>query len=124
MQTQHAQAPLSAADGLVARLLLVTPRPTTRDTAPDQLLGFAVLVSGLRCILRYAILPFGLPLLGLAAGTARGITIVFDVIAVVATITSLRRLWAVQHPQRWRYLMIAVGVLAVTAMFLAIDAPR
>jgi hypothetical protein len=112
---------LGLADRFVARLLFVTPRPTTANPAPDQLLGFAVLVAGLRCILRYAVLPFGLPLLGMAAGDARAITLACDIVAVVAAITSLRRMWAVQSPQRWRYLMITCGVLAFAGLFLVID---
>jgi hypothetical protein len=112
---------LSFADRVVARLLFVRPNPPRTEAPPDQLLGLAVLVSGARCILQYAILPFGLPLLGLAVGAARGITVVLDVIAVIAAITSLRRMWAVQHPQRWRYLLIAVGVIVFAGVFIAID---
>jgi hypothetical protein len=109
------------ADQAVARLLCVRPKPRDPDAPADQLLGLAVLLSGVRCIIRYAILPFGLPLLGLAAGATRGISLAFDLIAVVAAITSLRRMWAIQHPQRWRYLLIAVGVLLVTTMFVFLD---
>jgi ABC-type iron transport system FetAB permease component len=113
---------LAVPDRVVARMLFVTPNPPRADAPPDQLLGFAVLVSGVRCIVQYAILPFGLPLLGLAVGAARGITLVLDVIAVIAAVTSLRRMWAVQHPQRWRYLLIAVGVIVFAGVFIAIDA--
>ena len=89
----HASADVAAAprlglaDRVVARLLFVTPRPTMGDPAPDQLLGFAVLIAGLRCILRYAVLPFGLPLLGMAAGDARAVTLACDIVAVVAAVT-------------------------------------
>jgi hypothetical protein len=112
---------LSVADRVLARLLFVKPNPPRADAPPDQLLGFAVLISGARCILQYAILPFGLPLLGLAVGAGRWITVVLDIIAVISAVISLRRMWSVQHPQRWRYLLIAVGVIVFAGVFIAID---
>lgn len=113
-----------ASDRWVDRVLFVTPRGDgaqpartvagrARREKPDPLLGVALLLTGVRCVLRYVVLPVGLPLLGLAPGVAGGISVVCDVAAVVLAVTSLRRLWAVRHPSRWRYFAGVCVALAV-----------
>lgn len=67
-----------------------------------------LLVAGLRCIVRYIVLPFVVPLLGVATGATLGIAtgvslgvlLLLDVIAVIAIVATLRRLWRPQHPRR------------------------
>ncbi len=76
-----------------------------------------LLLAGARCTLRYLVLPFMLPLLGVATGPTAGIVtgasfallLTLDVIAVVAVVATLRGLWRLQHPAagatcplRWR----------------------
>ena len=115
-----------AADRWVERVLFVRPRadaaqpgPTDRGRArrdkPDPVLGVALLLTGVRCVLRYVVLPVGLPLLGLAPGVAGGISLACDVAAVAIPVTSLRRLWAARHPFRWRYLAGVCAALALIA---------
>ena len=70
-----------------------------------------LLVSAVRCILRYVVLPFVLPLHGVATGAALGILLTVDVIAAIAIVATLRRLWRLQHPRRWQYLAVALAVL-------------
>ncbi len=59
---------------------------------------------------RYIVLPFVLPLWGIATGAALGILLTVDVIATIAIVATLRRLWRLQHPRRWQYLALAVLV--------------
>lgn len=114
------------ADRAVSRLLFVTTHPAGALGAPPagRLLGFAVFLSGARCILRYVMLPFGLPLVGIASSQWLGLTItlIVEAVAVIATVTSVRRLWAARHPERWRYLLVAVTVLVLSALFLVFTA--
>ena len=99
--------------------------PTTRATrTTDRLLGFALLVTAVRCTLRYVVLPFGLPLLGLAPGVATGITLVCDVLAAAIAVASLRRLWVTRHPTRWRYLALVCLVLLIVITLRVSDATR
>lgn len=81
---------------------------------PDPVLGVALLLTGVRCVLRYVVLPVGLPLLGLAPGVAGVVSLVCDVAAVALAVTSLRRLWTVRHAYRWRYLAgVCVGLALI-----------
>ena len=107
-------------DQAVARLLRVQPqRPDLRGavaTATSQAFQTPLLVSALRCILRYIVLPFVLPLLGVATsatlgivtGAALGIILILDVIAVIAIVATVRRCGGSNIPAagstcRWRW---------------------
>ena len=81
-----------------------------------------LLVSGVRCTLRYVVLPFALPLLGIAAGAALPVLLVLDVIAAITIITTARHSWRVRHPSRWQYLLLAVALLALVSAFFLNDA--
>src|SRR5262245_40299786 len=120
----RAAAPVwSAADAFVARILAVPPPRSEAEAeaaarSGDRLVGVALMVSAVRCTLTYVLLPFVLPFIGVLTGAARGITVAFDLVAMVAIVASVRRFWAARHPQRWRYLALALGVIAVSIFLL------
>jgi hypothetical protein len=119
-------------DRTVARLLRVQPQPPQEAVAATGSRPFEtpLLVAGARCVLRYVVLPFLLPLAGVATGATLGVVtgaalallLILDVIAVVAIVATLRRLWRVQHPRRWRYLPLALALTLLVAVFFANDA--
>ncbi len=113
-------------DRAVARVLRVQPRPAgPREddaTSSSQPFETALLVSAVRCTVRYVVLPLGLPLLGVASDAALGILLILDVIAAIAIVATLRRLWRVQHPRRWPYLLLAVALAVLVGVFLVSDA--
>lgn len=135
-------------DRAVARLLRVQPRPlvprqaiatTSSSSRPvsspvreDTSRPFEtpLLVAGVRCILRYIVLPFVLPLLGVATdaalgivtGAALGILLLLDVIAAISIVATLRSLWRRQHPRRWQYLLVALALAVLVGFFFANDA--
>jgi hypothetical protein len=119
-------------DRAVARLLRVRPQPPQEAVAATGSRPFEtpLLFAGARCVLRYIVLPFVLPLagvatgatLGVVTGTALALLLLLDVIAVVAIVATLRRLWRVQHPRRWRYLPLALALTLLVAIFFANDA--
>jgi tetrahydromethanopterin S-methyltransferase subunit D len=80
-----------------------------------------LLLVGVRCAVRYIVLPLVLPLLGVAARPALGILVILDVIAVVAIVTTLHRLWRHRHPRRWQYLPVAVILTTLIALLLVND---
>lgn len=90
----------------------------------------SLLLAGVRCILRYVVLPLMLPLLGVATGAGAGVVtgaslallLTLDVLAVVAIVATLRGLWRLQHPRRWYYLPLAVALTLLVGLFLVNDA--
>ena len=74
-------------------------------TAADarKALQTSVMVSAVRCLLTYIVLPFVLPFLGLAARVGPIIGAVIGIIAAVCIVSSMRRFWRVDHRARWGY---------------------
>ena len=142
---------LDTLDHFIARLLRVTPppantieQPTDRDSfvidpaaemqtvpasaaavmsAPraERAFSFALLFSGVRCILMYAILPFVLPIIGIAGTGRLYIDIAINLVAIGAIIYSLRRFWAINYSRKWQYLPIALVAFFIIGAFLVLD---
>ncbi len=111
-------------DGIICRALWVTPDPVVDDIQGEEskkLIGASLMISAVRCTLQYAVLPFVLPLIGMAAGWALGITMLISGAAMVAIITSLRRMWKTNYTHRYRYLAIAIPAFLVLAVFFTLD---
>lgn len=114
-------------DRLIARLLLVQPHPQATVQEPDtarsaeQAFGFSIVFSGVRCIIQYVILPFVLPVLGIAGELATHITLLINILAIGALVFSLRRFWRINYQYRWLYLAIALPALVILSAFLYFD---
>jgi hypothetical protein len=115
-------------DRMVGRLLWVDIQPRV-DAAPptdaqraERAFSFSLLFSGVRCILQYAILPFVLPLMGVATSAATPILLLINVLAIVSIFYSLRRFWQIGYAYRWQYLGIALAALVILTAFIVLDA--
>lgn len=108
----------------MSRLLFVSPNPApaaeTRQSA-ERAFTVSLAFSGFRCVLQYVLLPFVLPVLGIAAEAAAPVYLLISFAAVVSIITSLRRFWKVGYQYRWQYLAMAVVILAMLAVFILTD---
>lgn len=71
----------------------------------------SMVVSGVRCLLTYALFPWLLPLLGMAAGVGPVIGLVVGTIAIGFNIASIRRMLVSQF--QWRVLIIIVNVAVI-----------
>lgn len=118
----------SSADQLMARLLVVELPPLVEGVENPEgvrkaknAFDLSLAFSALRCTLQYVVLPFLLPLIGLAEGVAVPITLAINVVAFGAIITSLRRFWRTAYKGRWRYLAIAGPALGVLIAFTVLD---
>ena len=121
-------------DRTVARVLSVQPQPLVPRqavaTTSSHPFETALLISAVRCTVRYVVLPIVLPLLGVATsatlgivtGAALGILLTLDVIATIAIVATLRRLWQLHHPRRWQYLPAALALAVVIGFFFVTDA--
>jgi hypothetical protein len=107
-------------DPLMDRLLWVRPQPVP-STGAGRPLGLALAISATRCTIQYIVLPLLLPVIGLAGGYSLGVVLILDLIALVAVVTSLRRVWRTRWAGRWRYLPLAGLALFMIGAFLALD---
>ncbi len=113
-------------DRLMGRLLWVDMSAQPADAAgttkrAERAFGLSLAFSGIRCVLQYVVLPFVLPLLGIAVSAASQINMVISVLAVIAIISSLRRFWKVRYAYRWQYLAVALVTLTVLLVFIQMD---
>jgi hypothetical protein len=105
----------SVLDRIVRQALLIehaSPR------AMFELRGSLVL-SAVRCILTYAVIPVLAPVIGWAGVLATPLSLVLSLTAIVLAITSLRRVWMADYRYRWPYtgfILVAVGLLAVVVV--------
>jgi len=87
----------------------------------ENALTLSLAFSGARCILQYAVLPFLLPLVGVAADATAPILLLINLVAMASIYLSLRRFWTIGYAHRWRYLVVAAAALVLLAAFTAYD---
>jgi hypothetical protein len=80
-----------------------------------------MLLVGVRCAVRYIVLPLLLPLLGVATGAALGVVLILDAVAVVSVVAALRRMWQRRDPRRWQYLPLALTLIVLVVVVFVSD---
>jgi len=121
--TVESQPLLSRAEPVVRRLLLVPEEgvPRRRGYAADarahRLFNISIVLSGLRCLLGYVVIPIVTPAIGAAARVAPVIGIPVATLALVFDVMAVRRFWIANHRWRWG---ISVLYVAVMSMVLAL----
>jgi ABC-type iron transport system FetAB permease component len=110
-------------DSLIARLLFVRPQPESAALPKDaeRVFNTSIVLSAARCIIQYVVLPFVLPVIGVASNVAVPISLTLEGIAVVAILFSLRRFWQVRYKGRWGYLALASAALVLLTVFIVTD---
>lgn len=116
-----ATAPRPAADIAMRRLLRIPEGHTATEDAAQRAFSTSVLVSAVRCVLTYLVLPFLAPALGLAAGVGPAIGLPVGAVAIAANVMTIRRFWAADHRWRWAYTALAVTVIALLVVLMAQD---
>ena len=97
---------------------------TTHDKQTQQaerVFSFALLFSGVRCIFMYVVLPFVLPIIGIAGNFGLVLDIAVNLIAISAIFYSLRRFWQVDYKYKWHYLPVALIALVILFAFIGLD---
>lgn len=100
------------------RRLLRVPdeRPVVRDEDAHRIFSASILVSALRCLLSYVILPF----VGLASGSlGPAIGIPVAIVALVFDARGIRRFWLADHRYRWAITGIYLAVMVLVSVLLA-----
>jgi len=120
---QRPPAPKRAPADLAMRRLLCIPSgpPTVGEDATHRIFSTSMVLSGLRCLLGYVVLPILTPALGAAAGVGPIIGIPIAVVALVFDVRGIRRFWLADHQWRWPITVIYLMVMGLVASLLAGD---
>ena len=92
-----------------------TPTDTVRA---ERLFSKSIVVSGIRCLLAYIVLPFVTPFIGLAPGVGAGLGLVIGVVAIAANLFSIRRFWRADH--RWKFPVTALHVAVIGLLLVLV----
>lgn len=107
--------------GQDTRLEMSLPVASPSPIRPERAFSVSILISAIRCTLTYVVLPFALPLVGLAPGIGPVLGITIGVVAIAANVFSIRRFWRAQHRWRRPITAIHVGVIGLLLVLIALD---
>jgi hypothetical protein len=113
--TRTPTAQRSVLDRIVRQALLI------EDASPRAMfeLKGSLVLSAIRCVLMYAVIPLAVPLISWAGVLATPLSLVLSLAAIVLAITSLRRVWMADYRYRWPYtafILLAVGLLTMVVV--------
>jgi hypothetical protein len=112
----------SRSDCVVRRLLAIPDGPPVLSTVQAQRsFSLAMVLSGLRCLLSYVIVPVVLPLLGLATGAAPYVGVPVALLALVFDVRGIRRFWLANSSRRWAMTWIYLAVIVLVVFLLIHD---
>lgn len=103
---------------LVARRVL-----GLRDAEPRALVDLegSLVLSAVRCILTYVLIPVLLPAIAWAGVVARPLGLALAIAAVGMSIRSLRRVWQANWTYRWPYTVFIAVVVGLLAFSIVLD---
>ena len=96
-------------------------RRKATEASARQLVEKSLLISMARCLLTYVVLPFVVPIIGIAGDIAPAIGVVLGVVAIVANVASIRRFWRADHRYRWAYTALASVIIIAMVWLIVID---
>ncbi|MEM8904984.1 MAG: hypothetical protein AAGA17_03685 [Actinomycetota bacterium] len=91
------------------------------EEAAQRTFSISIVVSAIRCLLTYVVLPFVTPFLGLASGVGPILGIVIGLVAIAANVVSIRRFHRARHPWRRPVTVVHVGIIALVTVLIGID---
>jgi ABC-type iron transport system FetAB permease component len=105
----------------VATLEQTNPQEEADIQRGQQALKLPIIWIAVRCTLQYVILPFVLPVFGFAADAAVPVVLAINLVAIVAILYSVRRMWRIDYKYKWQYLLVGAGALLILFVFLYAD---
>jgi hypothetical protein len=112
----------SRADEAMRRLLRVPEQQAPIDESDThRIFSASILLSALRCLLSYIVLPIVLPAIGLARGVGPVISIPIGLLALTFDYLGIRRFWLADHHQRWAFSALYAVVGGMVLALLIVD---
>ncbi|KIP52912.1 hypothetical protein SD72_06145 [Leucobacter komagatae] len=84
----------------------------------------AIIVSGVRCIITYLLIPILVPIVGFAGVVAAPLGIALCLVAGVNGVVSVRRFWISDYRGKWMYTWFILFVFLVLAISIVADVAR
>lgn len=82
---------------------------------------FAIVISGIRCIITYLLIPLLAPVIGISDAASAPVTIALSVLAMVMGISGVRRFWIADHRARWAYTVFIAAIVGLLMVGIALD---
>jgi len=112
----------SRADEAMRRLLRIPEQQAPIDESEThRIFSASILLSALRCLLSYIVLPIVLPAIGLARGVGPVISIPIGLLALTFDYLGIRRFWLADHHQRWAFSALYAVVGGMVLVLLIVD---
>jgi hypothetical protein len=102
-------------------LRLPVDAPKASEASARSLVERSLLISMVRCLLTYIVLPFVAPAIGVGLGVAPVIGVTVGSVAIVANIASIRRFWRADHRYRWHYTALATVIILMLTWLIVAD---
>ncbi len=119
------QSTISSLDGFIRQILfakLIEQEITAEEQEKTRgAFGLSVAFSGIRCIIQYMILPFVLPVIGIAGQFADFATAGINIVAIITLVWTLRHFWRIDYKYKWAYLTLAVPAFVMLVAFMVQD---
>ncbi len=106
------------ADRAMRRVLRVPERPAASEDSAHRIFSVSILLSALRCLLSYIVLPVLTPLVGAATSVGPDVGIPLAVVALIFDVRGIRRFWLADHRLRWQMTGIYVVVMGFVIALL------
>ena len=95
--------------------------PPISDAEAQKAFNWAIVISGIRCLIAYILLPFVMPIIGIAEGVGPWLGIAIGLVAIGANVASIRRFARSTHRWRKPVIVINCAVIALLLVLLTID---
>ena len=105
----------SPLDAFMRRLLRLPAGADPGQTA-EKAFGASLLVSTVRCLLTYVVLPILKPVVDMSGGVGPVLGLVLGAVSAAAIVYSMRRFWRVNHRWRWAYTVLGGGIVVLLAV--------
>lgn len=120
--TSTAAPQRSSLDLVMRRFLRVSGDPVRGAVFDaENKLKSSLIISGIRCIITYLLVPIVTPIVGFAGVLAAPLSIGLSVTAIVMSYDSLRRFFLADHRLRWRYAAFVAAVWILLAVGIVVD---
>jgi len=100
---------------------VTTSAPEYTEAEATKAFSTSVVVSGVRCLFAYVLLPWVLPALGIAGDWGPWLGLIVGPVAIVFNVLSIRRFQRSGHRWRWPITAINVTIIALLVVLMIQD---